>query len=156
MFCRFLHGFVFLRCESKTRVFFFGTFFIRSVCFFRSCFQSDCLERPHLVCNQNSCSMLDMFYFLEMCKEEKTQNFQSRIFSSCFCFGPFVFSGFSCDLFDFALVISPLKSLFSWGELADTRWNCLFHWSWLKIMFFLCRLLGEFFLPEMMKSKIPI
>ena len=34
-----------------------------------------------------------------MCKEEKTQNFQSRIVSSCFCFGPFVFSGFSCDLF---------------------------------------------------------
>ena len=99
MFCRFLQNH--LRCESKTRVFFFGTFFIRSVCFFRSCFQSDCLERPHLVCNQNSCSMLDMFYFLEMCKEEKTQNFQSRIFSSCFCFGPFAFSGFSCDLFGF-------------------------------------------------------
>ena len=37
---------------------------------------------------------------------------------------------------DCALVISPLKSLFSWGELADILWNCLSHWSWLRITFF--------------------
>ena len=91
------------------------------------CFSSlhDFSERPGLVCNHNSCAILGAFYFLELRTQEKQSAFLKRIFF-LFLFWVLCFFWSFEICSDFALVISPLKSLFSHGELKNVLWNYFF------------------------------
>ena len=90
---------------------FFGAFFPP---FFQGFSRSDFLERPDLVCNHNSCSILGSFYFVELRTWEKNSELLKRIFFLFLFWILCFFWNFEiCS--DFALVISPLKSLFSQG-----------------------------------------
>ena len=118
----------------------FGTFF---TIFFQSYSISDFLERPDLVCNHTSCSILGVFLLLRAphTRKEFSIFYTHVFFLFVFWILCFFWSFEICS--DFAYVIYPLKSLFSQGELEDVLWNCFFRLNFIEGSLFSVSFAGQ-------------
>ena len=124
------------------------------LCSFQSFSRSHFLERPDLVFNHNSWSVLGVFYFSELRTQEKNSLFFEPHIISCFCFGSFVFSG-TLRFVRISLWIFLVWSVCFPGKRFKMFFGTLFfELKFIEASFFLFHLLGKFDLLEIIKFLV--
>ena len=139
----------------------FLRYFLYTLCmllFFVSAFffQSDCLERPHLVCNQNSCSMLYRYVLLlRDVQIRKTSEFSKPHIFFLFLFWTLCFFWILLRFVRIALWLFLLWSLCFPGENLQIFFGtvCLIEVDWrLYFFFFACS--GKSIFSKWWKAKL--